>query len=168
MLYGAIVAQARQPAFYAAMGVPDTVQGRMEMVMLHTILVTRRLYGDDSAKTLGQSVFDVFCLDMDRSMRELGVSDMAVPKRMRRVGEAFYGRAGAYEAALAGASGNELIEALGRNVFGDTASEDGARALAAYVQASAAGLAGASLDALADGDLPFPDPGAYIAGARSP
>src|SRR3981081_4092999 len=101
-LYGTIVAQARAPAFYQIYGVPDTVNGRLEMIMLHAVLVLRRLEGGAApGRALGQGLFDHFCRDMDASMREMGVGDLAVPRKMRRIGEAFYGRQAAYRTALA-------------------------------------------------------------------
>src|SRR5262245_14569110 len=102
ILYGAIVAQARNPAFYAQLGVPDSLDGRFEMVVAHLALLWRRLRDiDPEAKALGQELFDLFCTEMDRSFREMGVGDLAVPKRMRRMAEAYYGSAAAYENALA-------------------------------------------------------------------
>jgi len=117
-LYGTIVAQARAPAFYQIYGVPDTVGGRLEMIMLHTVLLLRRLEGEPPPiRALGQGLFDRFCRDMDDSMRELGVGDLAVPGNMRRIGEAFYGRQAAYREALAAADDERLAAALQRNVF---------------------------------------------------
>src|SRR3954447_23147148 len=101
-LYGAIVAQARLPRFYEEYGVPDTVLGRFDMVLLHVVLVLRRLrQGEARDRALAQELFDAFCRDMDHNLREMGISDQGVPRQMRRVGEAFYGRAQAYDAALA-------------------------------------------------------------------
>ena len=160
-LYGAIVAQARAPALYARLGVPDTVDGRFQMVVLHLALVLRRLKtGGDAGKATGQEMFDLFCGDMDRSLRELGVGDLVVPKRMRKMAEAFYGRSAAYDAALDRDGGVALEEALGRNVFGDEASAAG-RALAGYVLASAEGLANADVEVVLAGRPPFPDPASF-------
>src|SRR5207244_1769191 len=75
LLYGAIVAQARSPVFYGRYGVPDTVNGRFEMVVLHTILVLRRLKEEPGLRGLGQALFDAFCADMDANLREMGVGD---------------------------------------------------------------------------------------------
>src|SRR5215207_2071372 len=101
-LYGAIVAQARTEAFYRHHGVPDTANGRLEMIVLHTVLVLSRLEAEvTSARPLGQALFDHFCSDMDANLREMGVGDMAVPRKMKAIAEAFYGRKRAYEAALA-------------------------------------------------------------------
>ena len=100
-LYGMIVAQARSPAFYRIYGVPDTVNGRLDMIVLHLVLLLRRLAGRATPlRALGQALFDRFCRDMDDNLREMGVGDLAVPKEMRRIGEAFYGRQAAYGAAL--------------------------------------------------------------------
>ena len=120
-LYGTIVAQARVPAFYHRYGVPDTVNGRLEMIMLHAVLFLRRLESEAApARALGQELFDRFCRDMDESMREMGVGDLAVPRKMRRIGEAFYGRQAAYRAALAAPGDEPLVATLQRNVFAGT------------------------------------------------
>ena len=97
-----IVAQARSPAFYRDYGVPDTVSGRLDMIVLHLVLVLRRMPRAARATmpALGQQMFDRFCRDIDDNFREMGVGDLAVPKEMQRVAEAFYGRARVYEAAL--------------------------------------------------------------------
>ena len=92
-LYGTIVAQARPPSFYRDYGVPDTVNGRFDMIVLHLVLVLGGCAAQRPKCTrLGQAVFDLFCQDMDDNFREMGVGDLAVPKEMRRVAEAFYGR----------------------------------------------------------------------------
>ena len=134
-LYGTIVAQARAPAFYQLYGVPDTADGRLEMIMLHTVLFLRRLEGEaGSTRQVGQDLFDQFCRDMDDNLREMGVGDLAVPRRMRRIGEAFYGRQAAYGAALDAPGGDRLAAALQRNVFGGARDGAGAHKLAAYVR----------------------------------
>ena len=95
-LYGTIVAQARLPCFYREYGVPDTVNGRFDLLVLHLALVLDRLADESQLRELGQALFDHFCSDMDRNLREMGIGDLSVPKHMQRVGEAFYGRARAY------------------------------------------------------------------------
>src|SRR5262245_14657948 len=90
-LYGTIVAQARAEAFYRDFGVPDTVSGRFEMVVLHLVVVLRRLEAEPDSRELGQGLFDRFCSDMDANLREIGIGDLKVPQEMRRMGEAFYG-----------------------------------------------------------------------------
>jgi cytochrome b pre-mRNA-processing protein 3 len=155
-VYGMIVAQARSPSFYRDYGVPDTVSGRFDMIVLHLVLALRRWRtAPASVRPLGQEIFDRFCSDMDHNFREMGVGDLAVPKEMRRVAEAFYGRAGAYEAALDGGDRSALEAALTRNVFGTTQPPLGARRLAAYVQGAAQQLA---MQDMADGKIQFPDP----------
>lgn len=157
-LYGAIVAQARLPAFYRIYGVPDTVNGRFEMVVLHAILVLSRLEAaGGTARQLGQAVFDRFCADMDANMREMGVGDIAVPRKMKAIGEAFYGRKQAYETAIAQPAPDALVAALARNVYSSEQTA-GAAPLAAYVGEAANRLATLGPDALRTGQVSFPDP----------
>lgn len=159
-IYGAIVAQARLSAFYRSYGVPDTPAGRFDMIVLHLSLLLRRLHGaPNDLRSLGQKVFDRFCRDMDDNLREMGVGDLAVPKAMRRVAEAYYGRARAYDQALAAESPDALAAAVARNVFGeDIAPPLGAVRLATYIGDAVRRLAAAADDVLARGHLPFPDP----------
>jgi cytochrome b pre-mRNA-processing protein 3 len=159
-LYGAIVAQARDTRFYGIYGVPDTVLGRFDLVVLHLAMVLRRLRAGDAApRALAQGLFDEFCRDMDHNLRELGISDQGVPRQMRRVAEAFYGRAKVYDAALAENGEGALAEALARNVFAEAAGHRvAAPQLAAYVRQAAAMLEAQSLDDLASGDVWFPEP----------
>ena len=95
-LYGTIVAQARLPCFYREYSVPDTVNGRFDLLVLHLAIVLDRLAENSILRDLGQAIFDRFCEDMDHNLREMGVGDLAVPKEMQRMGAAFYGRAQAY------------------------------------------------------------------------
>lgn len=156
-LYGTIVAQARLPAFYQIYGVPDTVNGRLEMIMLHIVLLLRRLEGEAvPLRSLGQALFDEFCRDMDESMREMGVGDLAVPKKMRRIGEAFYGRQAAYRAALDASEERPLAAVLQRNVFAGACEGGAAFRLAAYTREAARALA--VQEDFADACLAFPDP----------
>lgn len=155
-IYGTIVAQAREPLFYQALNVPDTVSARFDMVVLHLWLVLRRLRAVDAGGALGQALFDQFCRDMDANLREMGVGDLTVPKRMKKFGEAFYGRTAAYDAAL-DEGRKALASALARNVLN---SHDAARAaeLADYVGAGIAELDGVDGAALRDGAWRFPQP----------
>jgi len=168
-LYGAIVAQARLPIFYAAHGVPDSVEGRLEMIMLHTVLLLNRVKGEGEAlSALGQAVFDRFCQDMDDNLREMGVGDLAVPKQMRRIGAAFFGRARVYQAALAAAELEPLVDALRRNIYRDKpAAESSALRLASYVRNAAEHLRGIDNAALVEGRLSYPEPSPVIASAPS-
>lgn len=153
-LYGAIVAQARTPAIYRAFDVPDTLEARFEMLVLHLGLVLDLLESDPGTRELGQQVFDLFCQDMDDHMREMGVGDLTVPKKMRRVADAFYGRHAAYRDAIGNAGA--LSAALARNVYGDAGAAR-ARDLADYVGAAAEALARQDAAALAAGRLIWPD-----------
>lgn len=135
-LYGAVVAQARLPAFYAVFGVPDTVEGRFDMLVLHLVLLLRRL-GQDTAlrRSLGQDLFDAFCRDLDANLREMGVGDLAVPKRMQHFAEAFYGRQAAYLEALVSTEPRAIENALARNIFAADPGENAVR-LADYVRSA--------------------------------
>ena len=161
-LYGVIVAQARTPRFYEDYAVPDTVLGRFDMVLLHAVLVLRRLRaGEARDHALAQELFDAFCRDMDHNLREMGISDQGVPREMRRVGEAFYGRAQAYDTALAADNDAALGEALARNVYAgrDAGSGAAVQALSAYVRETARALGDQPLEAFGSGEVRFPAPG---------
>jgi cytochrome b pre-mRNA-processing protein 3 len=168
VLYGAIVAQARDPRFYKAYGVPDTVLGRFDLIVLHTALLLRRLrMGDTGARGLAQGVFDAFCRDMDHNLREMGISDQGVPRQMRRVGEAFYGRAQAYDAALAEGRVEALAGALARNVYAEVTEAAGAATrLAAYVRDVVEILEAQRLPDLTRGVVCFPEPALLAAAAE--
>lgn len=166
-LYGAIVAQARSPVFYREYGVPDTVNGRFDMIVLHLCLALDRLERDPAGRAMGQQVFDLFCSEMDGHLRETGVGDLTVPKRMKDIGESFYGRRQAYRAALASADPGDLAAALARNVYGRPQGGEGlaARRLAAYMR-----QAQDRLDAAGDfagGRIEWPDPVTISDGARA-
>lgn len=158
-LYGAIVAQSRCPAFYRGYGVPDTVHGRFDLIVLHLVLVLERFGRSDAAgRGIGQELFDVFCRDLDANLREMGVGDLAVPKRMREFGEAFYGRQAAYRTALDAADARELENALRRNIFAGTGAGYGAARLASYARAALRQFATQEDAALLRGDVVFPEP----------
>src|SRR5947199_7802993 len=154
-IYGMSVAQARRPEFYLRFGVPDTVNGRFDMVVLHLWLILGRLRAAGGV-TESQQLFDRFCNDMDANLREMGVGDLAVPKRMKKFGEAFYGRSGAYDAAIIAGEG-ELRAALARNVLASD-SPDAASQLAGYVTGALAELATIEQAPLIAGDWRFPNP----------
>lgn len=164
VLYGAIVAQARDPEFYRSYRVPDTSNGRLEMIVLHTILVLSRLETEGrSGPALGQALFDYFCGDVDANLREMGVGDMAVPRKMKAVAEAFYGRKRAYETALAEPGIAELSAALVRNVYPETDETAEAGRLATYMREAIDKLAATDGAALLRGQVAFPDPATVVA-----
>ena len=155
-IYGMIVAQAREPLFYQGFAVPDTVNGRFDMVVVHLWMLLRRLRATAEGATMAQALFDRFCADMDDNLREMAVSDVAVPRRMKAFGEAFYGRSIAYDKALA-EGGEGLAQALARNIL-NTENAASAHLLAAYVHDAISKLDAAALSALVAGELHFPAP----------
>ena len=159
-LYGAIVAQARAPVFYRDHGVADTINGRLDLLMLHLAMAFERLSrGDAVARATGQAVFDRFCQDMDDHLRQDGVGDLKVPKDMHRLGAAFFGRHRAYMSALKAGDRDALRAALRRNVFaGD--DQPGLDPLTAYVESAAQGLESQDAAAIASGRIAWPDPAA--------
>jgi|AGTN01.2.fsa_nt_gi Uncharacterized conserved protein len=156
-LYLAVVEQARHPAFYARHGVPDTLEGRYDMILLHAWLLLRRMgaIASDEARPLGQAVFDRMFADMDRNLREMGVSDLRVGKRVQRMAEAFYGRVGAYDKGLAEGAGS-LKAALARNLYqSDKVAPGHLDALDAYIKAQIAHLDGLDDSGLLAGEVSF-------------
>ena len=168
-LYGAAVAAARQPWFYRELGVPDTLDGRFDLVGLHAFLVIRRLSAmPPPGPDVSQAVFDAMFADMDTNLREMGVSDLAVGKRVKAMWEAFHGRAAAYASALA--AGREtpvnapqidalLADALARNVWrGSVPVPDAPQRLARLVRRHVASLDQLAPAVLQAGKLSFPAP----------
>jgi cytochrome b pre-mRNA-processing protein 3 len=135
------------------------------MVVLHTVLVLRRLDSEpERVRQMGQGLFDHFCRDMDASLREMGIGDLGVPREMRRMGEAFYGRKAAYDAALADSDDATLAATLSRNIFGSASGPAcRERQLAAYVRAAVRDLGEQAGEALARGEVAFPAPSAVAA-----
>ena len=145
--------------------VPDTVEGRFDLLVLHLVLLLNRFGRTNEAggqsHNLEQRLFDVFCRDLDDNLREMGVGDMAVPRRMRHFAEAFYGRLAAYKAAMSATDQRELEKALARNIFGVVAVDERAVRLARYARATASQLDAEDKDALAAGKAVFPSPEAF-------
>jgi cytochrome b pre-mRNA-processing protein 3 len=166
-LYRAVVAQARQPEFYSVCGVPDSVDGRFDMIALHMFLVLHRLKSAGrEAEDLAQSLFDTMFADMDRSLREMGAGDLGVGRRVRAMAEGLYGRIAAYEAGL-GSDDAALAAGLRRNLYGTVAapgpSEAALAGLCAYLRAGVKLLAGQAPERLRAGEVSFP---AAPSGAR--
>jgi cytochrome b pre-mRNA-processing protein 3 len=155
-LYGRIVEAARRPEFFAERGVPDTLDGRFELIALHASLVFRRLAaGHPRARDFSQELFDAMFADLDRALREMGAGDLGVGKHVKRMVSGFYGRARAYERALGGAE--PLEPALRRNLYGTTEPrEDDVRAIAAWVRVADTALAAQKLEAILAGEVVFP------------
>lgn len=156
-LYDDVVAAARRPVLYGPAGAPDTVDGRFDMIVMHAVLVMRRLRnGGESGKAVAQALFDRMFDDMDAALREMGTGDVKVGKKIREMGEAFYGRAKAYDGALDEINASELAAIIRRNLFGDGAdaannADAAGRALARYMIDSEACLADQDPAALIDG-----------------
>lgn len=156
----AIVEAVRTPVFYLEGGVADTFNGRFELLVLHAVLTVRRLRAvGEPGPAIAQALVDQMFRNLDPAMRELGVGDMAVPKRMKRLAEGFLGRSVVYDRALLTGDTAPLEEALSRNVYAGTRE---AKELAAYVRAAAESIDVAPLGDFAQGVLGFPDPAAFF------
>lgn len=158
-LYCQVVAAARAPYFYTTLAVPDTLDGRFDLVGLYAFLAIRRLQATPPpGPAVAQAVFDAMFSDMDLNLREMGVSDLSVGKKVKQMWEAFHGRAKAYEAPLTSGDATLLAEALGRNVWRGAADPDAAARLARLALAEAAHLAGQDAAALLRGKVAFLTP----------
>jgi cytochrome b pre-mRNA-processing protein 3 len=146
-LYEAIVAGARQEKFYTAMDVPDTIDGRFDMIVLHMFLVLDRLRGE--ADEMSQHLTDIFFQDLDRTLREMGIGDLSVAKKIRPMAEAFAGRIKAYATA---SEEGVMIEALQRNVYGGEANPK-ATELAQWMQNAKLKLSSSPTQSILDGKL---------------
>ena len=156
-LYGAAVAAARDPAWYERLGVPDTLDGRFDMISLFVFLVVDRARTDPDTRgpALAQGVFDAMFADMDQNLREMGVGDLSVGKKVKTMWEAFNGRARVYAAAVESPEAAALAEALARNVWRSEAVPEAAHRLAAAVRREAAHLAGQPFARLVAGAVSF-------------
>ncbi len=155
-LYGAAVATAREPYYYAVLGVPDTLDGRFDLVGLFAYVLIRRLQDQaPDGAALAQAVFDAMFSDMDVNLREIGVGDLSVGRKVREMWEAFHGRSKAYQVALESANEGDLSAALARNVWRGGEADWRSAALAGMVRRQIAHLAGARWEALAAGEVRF-------------
>lgn len=156
-LYNAAVKAARNPRFFAGLGVPDTLDGRFDLVALFTALVIERLRtAPDPGPALAQAVFDAMFSDMDANLREMGVGDLSVGRHVRSMWEALQGRSIAYTAAIDAGDAPALEAAIVRNVWrGAIAPEGAATSLARLVRAQAVCLDGQTLRALGTGEAQF-------------
>ena len=152
--YVSIVAQSRQPRFFADWGVPDTVTGRFDMISLHLALYLRRLKNEPSARQFTQALIELFFKDMDRSLREMGAGDLGVPKKIQKMGNIFFGLLAALNEAMDRNDEEALAAVISRNVFDGTDSPN-VRALVAYVIEHDAVLAAQSMETIIAGDVRF-------------
>ena len=157
--YGLVVEQSRRVEFFTTLSVPDTLDGRFELICLHSFLYLRRLKGEDApAPVLAQHFVDTMFADFDRSLREIGTGDLSVGRQVKRMAEAFYGRIRAYEDGLTG-SDDDLCGALARNVYGTAAATpEQLERIAAYMRREAARLAEQPASALLAGVVTFEAP----------
>jgi cytochrome b pre-mRNA-processing protein 3 len=159
--YGRIVDHARQPGFFLERGVPDTLDGRFELLALHVFLVLHRLKGHaGAAADFAQALFDTMFADLDRGLREMGAGDLGVGRRVKAMATGFYGRIAAYEQGLSEAApggdgaATALAAALRRNLFGTVSpSDEQVAAMAAYTRRQAAALAAQPLATLLAGEV---------------
>lgn len=158
-LYRAVAAQSREPVFYALYGVPDTVDGRFDLVCLHAYLLIDRLYGEGrKGRRLAQALFDAMFSDMDGALREMGIGDLSVPRHMKRMMKGFNGRANAYRVAMAAEEPEALTDALARNLYGargGAVDGDWLNIMALYMHESVLSLAAQPWDRLAAGEVSF-------------
>ncbi|HZS82615.1 MAG TPA: ubiquinol-cytochrome C chaperone family protein [Stellaceae bacterium] len=165
-LYGRIVEAARQPVFFAYCGVPDTLDGRFDLLALHAFLVLGRLKGAGAeCADFAQALFDTMFTDMDRVLREIGVGDLSVGRQVKRMAKGFYGRIASYERGLAEGD-HELRAALRRNLYGTVSPGEGDLcAMADYMRRCAAALAAEPASLLLAGEAQFAPPPSATAGA---
>lgn len=150
-LYELAVRQARDPGFYTTLGVADRIDARFELYTLHVLLLVMRLRAEgERGAQAGQALFDTYVSALDHALRELGVGDISVGKKMRKLGEALYGRMTAYERPLREADAAAVSASLARNVYESDDPAIGA-ALAAYALASRTRLAAQDFDAVVAG-----------------
>jgi len=164
LAYGRVVEHARKPGFFLDHGVPDTVDGRFELICLHAFLYLQRLKREHpQAVPLAQRFFDTMFTDFDRSLREMGTGDLSVGREIKAMAQAFYGRVAAYERGLAG-DDTVLQPALARNLFGTAPPKPSCLdAMARYMRREAAQLNRQEADDLLAGRVSFGDPPAAVA-----
>lgn len=158
-LYLRVIEQARAPSLYEAFGIPDTPDGRFDMIALHAILVFRRLRQErEQTRQLAQELFDLMFADMDQNLREMGVGDMSIGKRIKGMAQGFYGRLASYDAALHDNDARTLEAALRRNVYRHaTPNDQQVKAMTTYVRLQAQALEGYPIASLAAGQVVFGD-----------
>jgi cytochrome b pre-mRNA-processing protein 3 len=159
-MYRIIVEQARQPIFYKEFGVADTFDGRFDMISLHMILVIRRLKSDvEKTRKLSQALFDYMFDDIDLNLRELGIGDMGVLVRVKKMAKAFYGRLESYDQGLSQDDDTTLAAALERNLFRENeTTPENLALIVAYMRREAARLDTCEVGSLLNGELDFTPP----------
>lgn len=157
--YIALVAAARNPFFYTALQVPDTIDGRFDMIVLHLFLLQHRLLNHkEKTSEFAQFLSECFFRDLDQNLREMGVADTGVSHRIKKMGKAYHGRLQAYSAAVG--DHNALCAALARNLYGTLKEGDVALLdrMAHYVEMLQKHLQQISLETILSGQYSWPDP----------
>lgn len=157
-LYIETVKQSRHTRFYLDLEVADTVEGRFDMIILHIFTIMRRLKSEgENAETFSQALFDLLFMDMDQNLRELGVGDMGLARRVPKMAEAFYGRIKAYEEGLSTPDDDTVLKAaLDRNLYRNTeASNESLQAMATYLRNKCNQVDKMDLDTLLKGQIKF-------------
>lgn len=162
----ALIEQSRQPHFYARLGVPDTMLGRYEMVCLHAYLVLTRLQREgDEGRRLAQTLYEMIFDDFDVALREVGIGDMGIGKRIKKLARNLHGRISVYDSGLATGDA-ELEAALRRNMYASAEpSAEQVAGMIAYIRAARRDMDDCPAEALFAAQLPFPDPEAVSASA---
>jgi len=156
-LYAAVTAQSRQPVFFADLQVPDSVDGRFDVLALHAWMVIDRIRQQADGEAIAQALFDAMFAHLDFAVREMGAQDLGVGRRIKVMAEGLHGRALAFRTAIAEPDPMALQDVLRRNVFGKAEpSDDAVTRLAAYVRSCVAALAALDLDRLSSAALPWP------------
>ncbi len=155
-LYGSIVTLSRSPAIYDVLKVPDTVEGRFEIMILHIFACLERMNGEEPA--LAQNIVNIFFADMDTTSRELGVGDMVVPKKMRALASIFEARMSEYHAAVAASNKNTLSDMLLSDIYGgEEGAPKNAKELGRYMRKLRQNLAKKPISDLVAGKIPAPE-----------
>lgn len=157
-LYAGLVAQARRPELYRDYGVPDRIDARFELYVLHLSLLLTRLRGEgEAAAETSQALFDAFVGALDDSLRELGVGDLSVAKKMRKLGEAVYGRTVGYQTALLAKDRAALSGLIARAVLAEDETGERSDRLAAYALSRHEALMAAPVRDFLKGHAPWPE-----------
>ena len=157
VLYSFILNQARLPVFYKEFGVQDTIDGRFDMIVLHAHILFNRLKdGSTEEQAVAQAVFDLMFADLDQNLREMGVGDVGVSKRIKAMAEAFYGRASAYANGMREQDNNALAVALRRNLYRNSeASDHQILGVSCYMRNQVSHLKSQELSKLIQGNVSF-------------
>mgnify|MGYP001346317708 FL=1 len=159
-IYSSIIEQSRQQSFYTNYGVPDTPEGRFDMIIIHAFLVLRRLR-DETTNDLSQEIFDLMFADMEQNLREMGIGDTGIAKKIMAMAEAFYGRIKVYEIGLKDTP--FLKKALNRNLFRDSnAKEEQIRSMAKYIKQEANRIETIEINEILNGNLSFSSPSVFL------